>query len=96
MITIEPIKDRVIVRKQEPKEVTESGILLTGTSRETPAWALVVAVGPGTEDEPMVIKPGDKVIFPTDKGVNITLDDIDYIIFKQEDIYAVVQGIEGE
>ena len=94
MISIEPLRNMVIIRKEEPKEATDSGIILTGSSRKTPAWAEVVAVGPGTEDEPMLLRPYDKVIYPTTGGTPIAVDDVDYVIFKQEDILAIVKGVD--
>lgn len=95
-VGIEPLGTRVIVRKDEPIEETENGLILTGTSRKTPIWGMVAAVGPGTEDEPMTLKIGDKVIFPTSGGMDIEVDDIEYTIFKLEDILAVARILDED
>ena len=62
-IGIKPLGSRVVIKKIEAEEKTASGILLTSSAKEKPQVAEVVAVGPGTEDEKMELKTGDKVIF---------------------------------
>ena len=47
----------------EAEEKTASGIVLPGSAQEKPQIAEVLAVGPGTQDDPMELKVGDKVIF---------------------------------
>ena len=44
---IRPLGDRVVIKKLEAEEKTKSGIVLTGTAKEKPQEAEVVAVGPG-------------------------------------------------
>ena len=44
---IKPLADRVVIKKLEAEETTKSGILLTGSAKERPQEAEVVAVGPG-------------------------------------------------
>lgn len=82
---ITPLTSRVIARQDQPLEKTKSGILL-GEAKEKPAYATVEAVGPDVK----TIKPGDKIIFKEYSTTNITLDDIDYIIVKEEDILATL------
>ena len=49
-----------------------------------------MAVGPGTKDVPMTVKPGEKVIVGKFTGTDVTLDKTDYKFVKLEDILAVV------
>ena len=64
-----PLADRVVLKMTEAEETTKGGIILTGSAKEKPSVAEVIAVGPGgTVDGKTVtmsVKPGDKVI--TDK-----------------------------
>ena len=47
-MTIKPLADRVVVKMAEAEETkTTSGIVLTGSAKEKPQYASVVAVGPG-------------------------------------------------
>ena len=62
-IGIKPLGARVVIKKMEAEEKTEAGLLLIGSAKEKPQQAEVLAVGPGTEDEPMQLKVGDIVIF---------------------------------
>ena len=45
-----PLQDRVVVKMVEAEETTASGIILTGSAKEKPQVAEVVAVGPGIKD----------------------------------------------
>ena len=50
-----------------------------------------MAVGPGTKDEPMELKVGDKVVFAKYAGTDIKYDGEEYTIMSQEDILATVK-----
>ena len=63
MIGIRPLGDRVVIKKVEAEEKTQGGLILTSSAKEQPQMAEVVAVGPGTKDEAMELKEGDKVVF---------------------------------
>ena len=61
-MTIKPLADRVLLKSVEAEETTKSGIILAASAQEKPEMSEVVAVGPGTEENPMTVKAGDKVI----------------------------------
>ena len=92
---LKPLGDRVIVKMLEKEETTKSGIILTGSAKEKPQVAEVVAVGPGTEDEKMElsvgdkVKEGDRVILNQYAGTTVKYDNEEYIIVKYSDILAV-------
>ena len=52
-MNIKPLADRVVIKKLEAEETTKSGIVLTGTAKERPQEAEVVAVGPGEKQHRM-------------------------------------------
>ena len=66
-MNIKPLGERVVIKKLEAEEKTKSGIVLTGTAKEKPQEAEVVAVGPGAIVDgnriAMEVKVGDKVLY---------------------------------
>ncbi len=94
-MTLKPLADRVIVKAVEAEETTKSGIILTGTAKEKPSIAEVVAVGPGGvvdgKDIVMTVKVGDKVITSKYSGTEVKFDGEEYVIVRQGDILAVVE-----
>ena len=87
---LSPLSDRVVLKYEETEEKTQSGIILPDSAKEKPQVAVVVAVGPG-KDEEMQVKEGDKVIFSEYSGTEVKLDDEEYIIVSQNDIIAIVK-----
>lgn len=78
--------DNVLLKQQEAKETTASGIILATTNKEKPAIYEVVAAGPDASE----LKSGDLVVVGKFTGTDITLDKVDYKFVKLEDILAVV------
>lgn len=95
-MTIKPLADRVVLRMVEAEETTKSGIILAAAAKEKPQFAIVTAVGPGGivdgKEVVMNVKVGEKVIYSKYSGTEIKCDDEDYVIVKQSDILAVVEG----
>ena len=94
-MTIKPLADRVLIKMEEAEETTKSGIILAGTAKEKPQIAEVIAVGPGGnvdgKDIVMTVKPGDKVITSQYAGTKVTLEDVEYVVVRQNDILAIVE-----
>ena len=88
---IKPLQDRVLIKKVEAEEKTSGGLILTSAAKETPQMAEVVAVGPGTKDEPMELKAGDRVIFSKYAGTDVKYEGEEYTIMFQSDILAVLE-----
>ena len=90
-----PLADRVVLKMAEAEETTKGGIILTGSAKEKPSVAEVIAVGPGGNVDgktvTMSVKVGDKVITDKYAGSKVTLDEEEYIIVKQGDILAIVE-----
>lgn len=84
-MTLKPLKDRVVAVVEKPLEKTKSGILL-GEAKEKPAYAVVESVGPDVT----AVKKGDKIIYKEYSTTNIKVDDVDYIILKEEDVLATM------
>lgn len=90
-MTIKPLQDRVVVKMVEAEETTKGGIILSGSAKEKPEVAEVLAVGDGKKDVTMTVKNGDKVLISKYAGTNVKLDGEEYIIVKMDDILAVVE-----
>ena len=94
-MNIKPLGERVVIKKLEAEEKTKSGIVLTGTAKERPQEAEVVAVGPGAVVDgnriAMEVKDGDKVLYSKYAGTEVKVGAEEYTILKQEDILAIVE-----
>ncbi len=93
---IQPLADRIMVKVLEAKEKTKGGIVLPDTAKEKPQEAEVIAVGKGkVSDEgkliPPEVKVGDKILFGKYSGTEITVDEKEYLILKEEDILAIIK-----
>jgi len=90
-----PLQDRVVVKMVELEEKTRSGIILTGSAKEKPQVAQVVAVGPGGvvdgKDVVMSVEVGDHVIVSKYAGTEVKLDNDELLIVRQSDILAIVE-----
>ena len=87
---LKPMADNVLLKANEEKEMTASGIILATTNKEKPAIYEVVSVGPGTKDVTMTVKCGQKVVVGKFVGTDVTIDKVEYKFVKQDDILAVV------
>jgi chaperonin GroES len=90
-MTIKPLADRVLLKSLEAEETTKSGLILAASAQEKPEMSEVVAVGPGTEENPMTVKEGDKVIISKYSGTEVKLDGQEYTITSVKDILAIVE-----
>ncbi len=94
---IEPIGKRVVVRKDDNKRETKSGIVLPDTAKEKPQRGRVLAVGPGPRDEDgeyiqMDVAEGDEIIFSKYGGTEIKVEGDDVLILRESDVLAKVIG----
>ena len=94
-MTLKPLSDRVVIKMVEAEETTASGIILTGSAKEKPQVAEVLAVGPGGvvagKEVVMQVKPGDKVITSKYSGTEVKVDGEELIVVRQGDILAIVE-----
>jgi chaperonin GroES len=92
-VKIVPLGDRVVVRRAEAEERTTGGIVLPDTARDKPQRGEVISVGDGHvrkdgKKTPLTVKPGDKVIFSSYAGDDITINDEEYLLLRESDILA--------
>ena len=89
-MTIKPLADRVLVLPAPAEEKTIGGIIIPDSAKEKPLKGKVIAIGNGTKDEEMVVKPGDTVLYGKYAGTEIELDGDKYLIMRQSDILAIL------
>ena len=91
---IKPLADRVVIKLVEEEETSKGGLILTGSAKEKPQVAEVIAVGPGGnvdgKDVEMIVKVGDKVLTSKYSGTEVKVDDKEYKVVNQDDILAVI------
>ncbi len=94
-MTLRPLLDKVVLKKEEAAETTKAGIILPGSAQEKPQVSVIVAVGPGGivdgKEVVMTLKVGEKVITGKYTGTEVKLDGVEYNIVSQSDILAVVE-----
>lgn len=89
-LNIRPLADRVIIEPAAAETKTASGIIIPDTAQEKPQKGIVVAVGPGKKDEPMLVSVGDVVLYGKYSGTEFKYESGDYLIMREADIMAIV------
>ena len=85
-VNIKPLADYVVVQQEEAETKTASGIYLPTGAQEKPKVAKVLAVGKDVKE----VKVGDRVVYGGYSNTEIKQDGQDYIVIKEENIYATV------
>lgn len=88
---IKPLADRVLVKNEKPETKTASGIIIPEAAQEKTQTATVIEVGPGTEDEKVTVKKGDKIMYDKYAGTQIKIDGEEHLILKMSDIIAIIE-----
>jgi len=89
-VNIKPLADRVLIEPMAAETKTASGIYIPDTAKEKPQQGKIVAVGPGTKDEKVTVKVGDKVLYGKYAGTELKLEGVDYLMMRESDVLAIV------
>src|SRR6266851_3939034 len=92
-MNLKPLGDRVVVKPVEKEERTKSGIVLPDTAKEKPQEGIVEAVGTGRildngTKVPMELEVGDKVLYAKYAGNEFKIEEIEYLIVSEKDVYG--------
>ena len=93
---IQPLFDRVIVKRQEQSRTTASGLILPDASQEKMNQGIIVAVGSGNLDDDgnpqsLEVKEGDTVVFGKYSGSTIQDENNDEVlILKEKEILGII------
>ena len=92
-LELQPLEDRIVIRRLEAEQKTAGGIVLPDTAKEKPQRGEVVAAGPGklldngTRAE-LEVKVGDQVLFGKYSGTEVKVSGEDVIIMRESDLLA--------
>lgn len=94
---LQPLHDRVIVKRLEEEHTTSAGIVIPDTAAEKPTQGEVVAVGNGKllptgKILPLDVKAGDRVLFGKYAGQTVKVDNEEFLVLREEDIMAIIEG----
>lgn len=87
---VKPLADRVLLKADKAETKTASGIIIPDAAQEKTQTAIVEAVGPGTEKDPVTVKVGDRIMYDKYSGTQIKIDGEEYLIVKMSDIIAII------
>ena len=96
MAKVQPLGDRILLKRLEAEDTTPGGIVLPDTAKEKPKQGEVIAVGEGKtlesgeKAEPQVSE-GDTVIFNSFAGTEVTIDGEEYLIMSEDNILGIVE-----
>ncbi len=91
-----PLRDRILVKYSEEAEKSAGGLYIPDSAKEKPQKGEIVAVGPGriTDDgklQKMEVKAGDMVLFDKYSGSKITMDNVEYLIIREDDVLGILE-----
>lgn len=93
---IKPIKDHIVVKRIEESDAKKVGaIIIPDAAKEKSLTAEVIAIGSGKvlkdgKKLPLELKVGDKVLIGKYSGSEITLDDSEYLILREDDVLGII------
>ena len=99
-MNLQPIGDRIIVRRESSDEKSAGGILIPDAAKKKPQRGEILAVGPGKMSKKdgsraaMQLKVGDKVLFTSwagDEFKDAKQKDGEVLVMHEEDVLAVIE-----
>jgi chaperonin GroES len=92
---VQPLHDRLIVKRVDSQEVSKGGIIIPDTAKEKPIEGLVTAVGPGKtldngSTKGLTVSEGDKVLFSKYAGTEIKIGGEDHTIMREDDVLGII------
>ena len=94
-MNVVPLNDKIVVKRLEAEEKTSGGILLPDSAKEKPKQGKVLSLGNGKlldngKRASFQVKEGDRVLFTSYAGNEVTVDGEEYLIMSEDDILAIV------
>lgn len=94
--SVKPLGDRVLLQRVEEAEEIKGGIIIPDSAKEKPQEAKVIALGTGALDKDgkkvaFNVKVGDKVLVGKYAGTEVKLDEVIYLLLREEEILAVIE-----
>ena len=94
-VKLQPLGDRVVVRREEGESRTAGGIVLPDAAKEKPTRGVIEAVGNGKllddgSRGKLQVQVGDRVLFTTWAGETFKVSDDELLLMREEDILAIL------
>ncbi|WP_018970673.1 co-chaperone GroES [Rubritalea marina] len=95
MANIQPLGQRVLLKRVETETVSAGGIVLVDSAQEKPQEALVVTLGTGGRNEDgsafeFAVSVNDKVLISKYGGTEVKSEGDDYLIMNEADILGII------
>src|SRR5258707_12247257 len=95
MTNIQPLHDRVIVKRIDEGEQVRGGIIIPDSAKEKPQEGEVIAVGLGKYKEDgtrqtLDVKAGDRVLFGKYSSSEIKVDGEELLIMREDEILGII------
>lgn len=95
MAYLQPLHDRVLIRRVKEEDKSKGGIIIPDTAKEKPQEGEVIAIGPGARGDDgkrleLSVAVGDRILFGKWSGSEVTLGGEDLIIMNEADVMGVV------
>jgi len=92
-----PLGDKVLLRREEARDVTDGGIVLPDAAREKPKLGRILSVGDGRmlrdgSRRQLSVHEGDRVLFASYAGTKVSIAGEELLIMSEDEILAVVNG----
>ena len=96
-MNVRPLHDRIIIQRLDEGEQKVGGIIIPDTAKDKPQQGKVIAAGAGKVKDDGTrqlpdIKAGDLILFGKYSGQEIKLDGEDYLIMREDEVLAVIEG----
>lgn len=96
-MSIRPLHDRVLVRREDEERKTSGGIVLPSSAQEKPMRGQVVATGNGKilndgSIRSLDVKVNDNILFGKYSGTEIKIKGEELLIMREEDILAIINN----
>ena len=94
-----PIGDKIIIKPLDPDEMTSGGVILPDIAQEGSSVGAVVGVGPGAilnngDRSKMQCRKGDTVYYPKFGAHALELENEDYVVMREADLFAIISNEE--
>lgn len=93
---VEPLGDKVVIKRLESEEKTPGGIVIPDAAREQPLEGRVLSVGDGRmlpdgRRIPHQVREGDRIVFGSYAGTEVVVDNEDVLIMSEDEILAILK-----
>lgn len=96
ILRIQPLGDRILVKREEEDASTRGGIILPDTAKKKQDRAEVLVLGTGKRNDdgqvlPFEVKVGDTILMDKYAGQEITINGEEYVILQSSEIMAILK-----